>query len=82
MNRERGAAICGAFMGESMFHKKTDVSKVAFVFLVERLRKRGFRLLDRQFITPHLARFGAIEIPRDEYLRRLSEALAITCRFD
>ncbi len=77
-----GVAIGGAFMGESMFHRRTDASKVALVFLVNRLREREFHLLDTQFITPHLEKFGAIEIPRDEYLRRLADALARPCRFD
>ena len=67
-----GVAIGGAFFGESMFHHETDASKVAFVALVERLRARGFTLLDTQWVTPHLEQFGAIEIPR----RRVSEAPA------
>jgi leucyl/phenylalanyl-tRNA--protein transferase len=59
----------------------TDASKVALVRLVERLRARGFTLLDTQWSTPHLERFGAIEIPRSEYLHRLSAALAQDCQF-
>jgi leucyl/phenylalanyl-tRNA--protein transferase len=59
----------------------TDASKVALVALVERLRARGFTLLDTQWITPHLQRFGAVEIPRREYLRRLADAIARPCRF-
>lgn len=70
-----GVALGGAFFGESMFHRVTDASKVALVSLVERLRSRGFTLLDTQWVTPHLRRFGAIEIPRDEYLRRLDVSL-------
>ncbi len=70
-----GVAIGGAFFGESMFSLRTDASKVALVHLVRLLREGGFSLLDVQFITPHLARFGAVEIPRDAYLGLLSKAL-------
>lgn len=70
-----GVAIGGAFFGESMFSRETDASKVALAGLVDRLRKGGFSLLDTQFVTPHLARFGAVEIPRAEYRRRLARAL-------
>ncbi len=70
-----GVHIGGAFFGESMFHRATDASKVALVALVERLRERGFALLDTQWQTPHLARFGTIEIPRREYLRLLKKAV-------
>lgn len=66
-----GVALGGAFFGESMFTRVRDASKVALVHLVERLQQNGFVLLDTQFITPHLARFGAVEIPRNEYERRL-----------
>jgi leucyl/phenylalanyl-tRNA--protein transferase len=76
-----GVHIGGAFFGESMFHRVTDASKVALVALVERLRARGFTLLDTQWITPHLQRFGAVEIPRRQYLRRLADAIARPCRF-
>jgi leucyl/phenylalanyl-tRNA--protein transferase len=76
-----GVAIGGAFFGESMFHRATDASKVALVALVERLRARGFVLLDTQWVTPHLRQFGAYEIPRDEYLWRLEHALGLECRF-
>lgn len=76
-----GVALGGAFFGESMFHHVTDASKVALVSLVERLRSRGFTLLDTQWVTPHLRRFGAIEIPRDEYLRRLDVSLRQSPRF-
>ena len=69
-----GVALGGAFFGESMFSRRTDASKAALVHLVRILRESGFTLLDAQFMTPHLARFGAIEIPRDEYLRLLSLA--------
>jgi leucyl/phenylalanyl-tRNA--protein transferase len=77
-----GVSIGGAFMGESMFHVETDASKVCLVFLVERLRERGYVLLDSQFMTPHLAKFGAIDISREDYQRRLHEALQRECHFD
>ena len=70
-----GVAIGGAFFGESMFSREGDASKVALVFLVERLNERGFELLDTQWITGHLTRFGAKEIPRKEYLRILRRAI-------
>ena len=70
-----GVHLGSAFFGESMFHHETDASKVALVALVERLRERRFTLLDTQWITPHLAQFGAIEIPKSDYLARLSAAL-------
>jgi leucyl/phenylalanyl-tRNA--protein transferase len=70
-----GVSVRGLFAGESMFSRVTDASKVALAHLVERLRFGGFTLLDVQFLTEHLARFGAIEIPRAEYKRRLAEAL-------
>jgi leucyl/phenylalanyl-tRNA--protein transferase len=76
-----GVAIGGAFFGESMFHRVPDASKVALVALVERLRARGFALLDTQWQTPHLKQFGTVEIPRQEYLRRLDQALRLKCRF-
>ncbi|MFN4243597.1 MAG: leucyl/phenylalanyl-tRNA--protein transferase [Tepidisphaerales bacterium] len=77
-----GVSLGGAFFGESMFHRETDASKVALVALVERLRERGFILLDTQHTTSHLRRFGATEIPAYEYRRQLREALTRTCRFD
>lgn len=77
-----GVAIGGAFFGESMFHRQTDASKVALVALGERLRQRGFTLLDAQFLTPHLESLGAIEIRRHDYLQRLSAAIAMPCIFD
>lgn len=76
-----GVSIQGLFAGESMFSRVTDSSKIALVHLVEYLRKRGFVLLDTQFITPHLARFGAIEIPRREYKKRLAAALRVQTWF-
>jgi leucyl/phenylalanyl-tRNA--protein transferase len=77
-----GVAIGGAFFGESMFSQRRDASKIALVYLVQRLKGRGYVLLDTQFVTPHLARFGATEIPRDEYLKRLANAIQQKCRFD
>jgi leucyl/phenylalanyl-tRNA--protein transferase len=76
-----GVSIRGAFMGESMFHHQTDASKVALVYLVERLKARGYILLDCQFMTPHLAKFGALNISREEYLSRLQQALQLNCSF-
>ena len=76
-----GVALGGAFMGESMFTRVRDASKVALVALVERLRARGFVLLDSQMPTEHLARFGQIVIPRAEYLRRLAAALRLERSF-
>ena len=70
-----GVQMGGAFFGESMFHSARDASKVALVHLVARLRMAGVTLLDTQFVTPHLATLGAVEIPRAEYHRRLDEAL-------
>ena len=68
-----GLAQGGVFCGESMFHKETGASKVALVHLAARLRHGGFGLLDTQFLTPHLASLGAVEISRAEYRRRLAE---------
>ena len=76
-----GVSLQGAFFGESMFHRKTDASKVALAGLVGRLQRRGFALLDTQYITPHLRTFGAVEISRRQYLRLLNQALALRCRF-
>lgn len=76
-----GVAIGGAFFGESMFHFMSDASKVAMVRLVERMRERGFALLDVQFVTEHLLRFGAVEIPRLQYERRLARAIVLPCSF-
>jgi leucyl/phenylalanyl-tRNA--protein transferase len=70
-----GVCIGGAFFGESMFHFVPNASKVAFHFLMERLKDRGFELLDTQFINDNVKRFGAIEIPRDEYIELLNFAL-------
>lgn len=76
-----GVAIGGAFFGESMFHRTRDASKFALWALVERLRKRRFTLLDTQWLTPHLKRFGAIEITRQQYLHLLANALNSPRRF-
>lgn len=76
-----GVSIGGAFMGESMFFRRTDASKVALVYLVERLKERGFVLLDTQYKNKHLASFNAVEIPRSEYLARLKEAVQLDRRF-
>ena len=76
-----GVALGGAFFGESMFHRRTDASKVALMALVERMRNRGFTLLDVQFTTPHLTQFGIVEIPRKEYLDRLAAALGVDATF-
>ena len=76
-----GIALRGLFAGESMFHRATDASKVCLVHLVERLRAHGFVLHDCQFMTPHLQRFGAVEIPRYEYEQRLQAALRVDASF-
>lgn len=76
-----GVHLGGAFFGESMFHRETDASKVALVSLVDRLVRRGFTLLDTQWVTAHLGQFGAVEIPREDYLRRLRGALRRECAF-
>jgi len=69
-----GVAVGGVFSAESMFHRERDASKVALVHLAGHLAARGFDLLDVQFVTPHLARFGALEIPREAYLERVRRA--------
>ena len=76
-----GVSLGAAFFGESMFHRQRDASKVCLVHLVERLRSRGYELLDTQATTPHLSRFGAIDIPAAEYLRQLRQALRKKCEF-
>ncbi len=70
-----GVRLKGAFFGESMFHTERDASKVALVHLVARLRRGGFSLLDTQFVTSHLAQFGAIEVPRQKYKQMLRAAM-------
>ena len=76
-----GVAIGGAFLGESMFSRRRDASKIALAYLVDRLCEGGFGLFDTQFITPHLASLGAQEIPRARYKRLLEEALSVRGRF-
>ncbi len=76
-----GVALGGVFFGESMFSRVRDASKVALVHLVARLRLGGFRLLDTQFVTAHLAQFGAVEIPRLEYKAQLAAALEVPARW-
>lgn len=76
-----GVALGGAFFGESMFSRVADASKVALVYLVERMRERGFQLLDTQWSTPHLKQFGCVDISRVRYLRLLDEALRLDARF-
>lgn len=75
-----GVAIGGAFAGESMFHTRTDASKIAFASLAERLRATGFVLFDVQVQNKHLSSLGCIEIPRREYLERMRDALDISPR--
>jgi leucyl/phenylalanyl-tRNA--protein transferase len=76
-----GVHLASVFFGESMFSLETDASKVALVHLVARLRRNGFTLLDTQFLTDHLARFGAIEVPRERYLELLAQALRQSAGF-
>jgi leucyl/phenylalanyl-tRNA--protein transferase len=76
-----GVTLGGLFAGESMFSRVPDTSKIALVYLVDHLRRKNFCLLDTQFITPHLQRFGAIEISRREYKRRLDKALRVWAKF-
>ena len=76
-----GVSLRGAFFGESMFHHVRDASKIALVCLVERLRARGFVLLDIQWVTPHLRQFGAVEMSRARYLAALRESSERDCVF-
>jgi len=76
-----GVAVGGLFAGESMFHRRTDASKVALLGLVDQLRASGMTLLDVQWVTPHLATLGATEVPRAHYLALLEEALAVPTTF-
>ena len=71
-----GVSLGRAFFGESMFHRATDASKIALVHLVARLKAGNYRLLDTQFVTPHLATFGAVEVPKRRYHRLLEDALS------
>ncbi len=77
-----GISLKGIFFGESMFSRETDASKVALVHLAAKLSVGGFALIDTQFITKHLSRFGAIEIPRNEYRSLLAAALKLDADFD
>ncbi|MFW6063208.1 MAG: leucyl/phenylalanyl-tRNA--protein transferase [Chloroflexota bacterium] len=77
-----GVALNSLFAGESMFSRARDASKVALVHLVRRLQQRKFLLLDIQFLTEHLAQFGAIEIPRGDYKARLQQAILKPNRFE
>ncbi|MGB6086075.1 leucyl/phenylalanyl-tRNA--protein transferase [Parvibaculum sp.] len=76
-----GVSIGAAFFGESMFSRETDASKVALVYLVARLIRGGYKLLDTQFVTTHLAQFGAREISREAYRERLARAIATDADF-
>ncbi len=76
-----GIALGAAFFGESMFSRRTDASKIALAYLVDRLRRTGFHLFDTQFLTAHLASLGAIEIPRAEYHSELKQALDLSADF-
>jgi len=76
-----GVSLGATFFGESMFHTARDASKVALVHLVARLRAGGFRLLDTQFVTPHLASFGAVEVSRRQYHKLLAAAIVGTADF-
>lgn len=76
-----GVSIGGAFFGESMFHHVTDASKIALCALVERLRAQKFILLDTQWLTPHLQRFGAVEVTRRQYMYLLGRAVALNRQF-
>jgi len=76
-----GVRLGAAFFGESMFARQTDASKVALVHLVARLRAGGFRLLDTQFTTPHLKRFGAVDVPKARYAEMLRQAIAADADF-
>jgi leucyl/phenylalanyl-tRNA--protein transferase len=76
-----GIAIGGLFAGESMFHTRTDASKIAFASLVAHLRQRGFGLFDVQVLTDHLESLGCIEVDRDEYLDRVAAAIRMPVSF-
>ena len=77
-----GVSINGVFFGESMFTVESNASKVAFHYLMQLLRLNGFALLDTQFINDNVRRYGAIEIPREQYLDRLRHALRTKAVFD
>lgn len=76
-----GVTLKGAYFGESMFSRRTDASKIALAYLISRLRAGGFTLFDTQFLTPHLASLGAIEISRHAYHAQLKDALQVEANF-
>lgn len=76
-----GVSIGGVFFGESMFYKEANSSKVAFHYLIEILRANGYQLLDTQFINDNVLRYGAIEIPRTDYMEKLKKALQLNRKF-
>lgn len=76
-----GVVLGAAYFGESMFSRRTDASKIALAYLVDRLKLGGFTLFDTQFITAHLASLGAVEISRSEYRQRLAEAIGRSADF-
>lgn len=76
-----GVAIGGVFFGESMFFRESNASKVAFHFLIETLRANNYILLDTQFINDNVLRYGAVEIPRTDYMERLKKALQLNRKF-
>jgi leucyl/phenylalanyl-tRNA--protein transferase len=76
-----GVSLRGAFFGESMFNHVPDASKIALAALVARLRERGYSLLDVQWLTSHLERFGAVEIARERYLTLLAASMRLECQF-
>ena len=77
-----GLTLGAAFFGESMFSRRTDASKIALAYLVDRLNVAGFTLFDTQFLTPHLASLGAVEIPRAAYRAQLADALRKAADFN
>lgn len=76
-----GVTMRGAYFGESMFSTRTDASKIALAYLVSRLKAGGYTLFDTQFLTPHLASLGGVEISRASYLKALQDALAVEANF-
>jgi len=77
-----GVTIGGAFFGESMFSRMTDASKTALVALVQKLNEKGFVLLDTQYVNSHLATLGCVEITKEDYLKRLHQAIQLHCNFN
>jgi leucyl/phenylalanyl-tRNA--protein transferase len=76
-----GVSLGSAFFGESMFHTKPNASKVAFHYLMENLKQRNYKLLDTQFINDNVKRFGAIEIPKRQFMKILKESIALNNKF-